>query len=460
MANVGLGSAVQNKATSLKNAFAKDRRFQTIGLIANGSYGFTMRVQIKDPTLPGLENIVVKHINGARGSRTNLAAERKHLEALQDNLHIVRLINIPDNPLSGRVDRRDWIILEWLEYGELRSFITKSRIMIGRGVRLPNRLLWRFFTCLVRCCIAMAWPDSGEEVQRDVELSGIVHGDLHQGNILLGEPPQDDEHGFTPILKLIDFGGTEQYPPSEDADNQNVYDIGQIMLGVINLNRGRDSTADEPFYTWNGRRYRTEATALIPTPTGVDHALCTAVCACMSENASARPSLNALLRVGLRGLKQTPEVYGDAPEEQDDFILLTWRAIINDAPTDDDGDLTDDWSTSAPSTGAPSVGGTPVRPADTPSSRRPSTVRPADAPPSRRPSIPSPSVRHPMVRPPTEPPESSVGSPPSRRPSTRLPGTSERELPLNRRLFPSSKASSTGRPKRRPSEDSTGTRWE
>lgn len=48
--------------------------------------------------------------------------------------------------------------------------------------------------------------------------------------VLLGEPPNDDEHGITPILKLIDFGGTEQYPPSEDADNQNVYDIGQVRI--------------------------------------------------------------------------------------------------------------------------------------------------------------------------------------------------------------------------------------
>lgn len=95
---------------------------------------------------------------------------------LQDNLHIVRLINLPNNPLRGRIDRRDWIILEWLEHGELRSFITKARIMIGRGTRLPNRLLWRFFTCcksfdtvyhnitlikriVVRCCIAMAVCD-------------------------------------------------------------------------------------------------------------------------------------------------------------------------------------------------------------------------------------------------------------------------------------------------------------
>ncbi|KAI1649215.1 uncharacterized protein F4817DRAFT_44317 [Daldinia loculata] len=371
---------------------------------------------------------------------------------LQDNLHIVRLINLPNNPLRGRIDRRDWIILEWLEHGELRSFITKARIMIGRGTRLPNRLLWRFFTCLVRCCIAMAWPDSGEEVQRNVELSGIVHGDLHQGNgilitqarydiklanmsiVLLGEPPNDDEHGITPILKLIDFGGTEQYPPSEDADNQNVYDIGQIMLGLINLNRGRDAAGDNPFYTWGDRRYRTEATALIPTPDGVDHALCTAVCACMAEIPSNRPSLNTLLRLGLRGVNETAEAYDNALGEQDDIISLTWKAIVYDAPTADDDELTDDWSTSAPSTAAPSVG--------SPSPKRP---RP----------MPPPAGGSPSTRP------SSVGSPSPRHPSTRHPDTPGRDSPFGRLLFPPTKATQTpGRTKRNPSEDSAGIRWE
>ncbi|KAI1480580.1 hypothetical protein F4774DRAFT_76312 [Daldinia eschscholtzii] len=182
MAHIGLGDAVSRRVSELGHFFSKDRRFESKGLIATGTYGFTIRVEVRDPNLPGLRDIVVKRARGGADARSNLVAEKASLERLQGNPHIVRLINIPNNPLRGNVDRRDWIILEWVEHGELRTFINKARAVLGRGQRLPNRLLWRLFLCLLRCCVAMAWPNASEEPQRDVELSGIVHGDLHQGN--------------------------------------------------------------------------------------------------------------------------------------------------------------------------------------------------------------------------------------------------------------------------------------
>ncbi|KAK6955032.1 hypothetical protein Daesc_002662 [Daldinia eschscholtzii] len=161
MAHIGLGDAVSRRVSELGHFFSKDRRFESKGLIATGSYGFTIRVEVRDSNMPGLRDIVVKRARGGADARANLVAEKASLE----------------------------------------------------------------------------WPNASEEPQRDVELSGIVHGDLHQGNVLIGEPPNDEEHTIAPILKLIDFGSTEQYPAFEEGDTQNVYDIGQYpcrgLTGLI-----------------------------------------------------------------------------------------------------------------------------------------------------------------------------------------------------------------------------------
>lgn len=81
---------------------------------------------------------------------------------MQANRHIVQLVNIPDNPLEDPllnedVDPDSWIIMEWLNHGTIGEFLmTAMAYLNSRGQKLPNRLLWRFFLCLIRGAIAMA----------------------------------------------------------------------------------------------------------------------------------------------------------------------------------------------------------------------------------------------------------------------------------------------------------------
>ncbi|OTB14769.1 hypothetical protein K445DRAFT_126877 [Daldinia sp. EC12] len=152
------------------------------------------------------------------------------------------------------------------------------------------------------------------------------------------------------------------------------------MLGLINLNRGRDRADGNAIFTWGGRQYTTDATSLIPTPAGVDPALSTLVCACMAEMPNHRPSLNTLVRAALRGVRERgPEIFDDPQMEHNRYVSHIWRRIVNDAPTDDDEEMTDDWTTTAPSV------------TEGPSSRRTSV---ASVPtPSRAPV--TPSSRHP-----------------------------------------------------------------
>lgn len=68
---------------------------------------------------------------------------------LQGNSHIVQIYDIPNNPLEsvGGLDRRDWIVMEWIEYGEVGDFINLASQYLEEGERLPSRLLWRIFLC-------------------------------------------------------------------------------------------------------------------------------------------------------------------------------------------------------------------------------------------------------------------------------------------------------------------------
>ncbi|KAI0429359.1 kinase-like domain-containing protein, partial [Xylaria sp. FL1042] len=57
--------------------------------------------------------------------------------------------------------RRDYIIMEYLHNGSLGSLIVKlneKKKLDPRFARVPNRVLWGFWLCLIRACIAMEYP--------------------------------------------------------------------------------------------------------------------------------------------------------------------------------------------------------------------------------------------------------------------------------------------------------------
>ncbi|KAI0200781.1 hypothetical protein F4808DRAFT_427957 [Astrocystis sublimbata] len=69
----------------------------------------------------------------------------------------------------------------------------------------------------------------------------IVHGDLHLGNIMFGEYDAEDAtqpscHRGVPVLKIIDFGMTEEqlYPPLR-AQREHLRYVGDLMQQLANL---------------------------------------------------------------------------------------------------------------------------------------------------------------------------------------------------------------------------------
>ncbi|KAK7962631.1 uncharacterized protein PG986_003456 [Apiospora aurea] len=195
------------------------------------------------------------------------------------------------------------MILEYLEYNDFFELIYKlDDAYPGNGVTkvatpgkhlvIPNRTLWRFFLCLTRSCIAMAYPRKSdfqlramirsqtdnrqrrrsyvtnapipwhEEVDEDEVRARLIHKDLDPGNVFLGSPnPEDAEHTFNPIAKVADFGlmydaakgdegilrtgGKLTWHAPEQFDNNvyrgpesfgawtNIWGVGQIMYALM-----------------------------------------------------------------------------------------------------------------------------------------------------------------------------------------------------------------------------------
>ncbi|XXG99954.1 hypothetical protein Hte_006295 [Hypoxylon texense] len=59
----------------------------------------------------------------------------------------------------GGERRSDIIILEYMENGSLQGLIEKLSLERRRGRgRIPNRVLWSFWLCLIRACVGMEYP--------------------------------------------------------------------------------------------------------------------------------------------------------------------------------------------------------------------------------------------------------------------------------------------------------------
>ncbi|KAI1822001.1 kinase-like domain-containing protein [Xylaria intraflava] len=142
--------------------------------------------------------------------------------------------------------RQDYLLMEFCPYGDLQNLIYRLNEM-NRTV--PNRVLWGFWLCLVRACVAMQYPPRkfhlkrrddppplvnaqpgvdisaggkvvGTELYEDIPsarrrwaMKRFVHFDIDPKNIFISEldiDAKDEEHRHIPKLKLGDFGLAEE----------------------------------------------------------------------------------------------------------------------------------------------------------------------------------------------------------------------------------------------------------
>ncbi|KAI0975383.1 hypothetical protein F4678DRAFT_457663 [Xylaria arbuscula] len=165
-----------------------------------------------------------------------LENERHFLTLLQGAEHIVKV-------LGYEVDRssvsRPVLVLDYVGYGSIQDLCKRMTV---RDIRVPNRVLWSMFLCLIRACIGFAYPPWQNDEQEMIPTDGskshssIIHNDLHDENVLIGElMPDGIEHQHVPILKTIDFGKAAVVPPGnwESADQKNIQEAARIITGIV-----------------------------------------------------------------------------------------------------------------------------------------------------------------------------------------------------------------------------------
>ncbi|KAI0839368.1 hypothetical protein F5Y06DRAFT_286403 [Hypoxylon sp. FL0890] len=157
-------------------------------------------------------------------------------------------------------DRKDFLFTEFMENGDLEHLLYR---LVEAKEDVPNRVLWSFWLCLIKACIALEYPPRKFHPRRrektsDDEITGLaaatgnlqvsdnpastgkvigddlfedipvpsrrwagkrlVHFDIDPTNILVGglDPSaKDDEHSIVPRLKLGDFGNTRKVKPNK-----------------------------------------------------------------------------------------------------------------------------------------------------------------------------------------------------------------------------------------------------
>ncbi|KAI3324151.1 hypothetical protein HD806DRAFT_534469 [Xylariaceae sp. AK1471] len=91
----------------------------------------------------------------ARKNRTEQYRANKRRRKEARNAEIEEQIAAQNN----NRDRRDYIIMEYVQHGNLDELIVKLvKLEDSELSRVPNRVLWGFWLCMIRACIAMEYP--------------------------------------------------------------------------------------------------------------------------------------------------------------------------------------------------------------------------------------------------------------------------------------------------------------
>ncbi|KAI1193778.1 kinase-like domain-containing protein [Nemania serpens] len=252
----------------LQMFFTNDIRFQFVKKLPTGATGKCVCFEERHPPTGNTRKIVLKYPGDDEETTLDaMTNEISWLQVLRYSSHVVNILTIQNGPNAGlRGLDSIFIILEYMENGSLRQFIERTV-----DIDLPNRILWSLFLCLVRACVAMAWPPQQgqpEEPKSNITPSSLAHWDMHGENLLFGRLGGISEHSFVPILKLIDFDNAaevdeeieadpidiesfddelelERYRRHQGATNMgtraNILDIGMIMTRILS----GDHTLDE-----------------------------------------------------------------------------------------------------------------------------------------------------------------------------------------------------------------------
>ncbi|KAI1746337.1 hypothetical protein F4680DRAFT_442611 [Xylaria scruposa] len=253
--------------------------------------------------------------------------------------------NPPDNLFVylSRLNRSDRpaLLLEYLENGNLIRIVEQ---IYDRDLRLPNRLLWGWYHCLVSACVAMTYAREGpidqpmklEVPRRDQQHLRLAHHDIAFRNVVMDEvDPRVQEHRVTPKLVLIDFGMARQGPSGRDAEDSNLEAVNTLMLDLIDPSMLINNRGFHPVESDNG--FRTMAAGLFNKARlpRLDPELQTLLAHSFRIGADGEPfqrlSLEQTFAHTRRGMLKPAESYDGQVQESDNYIQAQLQRLLFDA---------------------------------------------------------------------------------------------------------------------------------
>ncbi|KAI1756405.1 hypothetical protein F4782DRAFT_550218 [Xylaria castorea] len=252
--------------------------------------------------------------------------------------------------------------LEYLPYGTLIQFVERLN---PHSQLIPNRVLWRIWLCLVRQCVAMAFPPQQPpenyttERERFIpnrEFFTLTQNSSHLANFVFAEesslfPDYDHDPSVPP---LIDFGrGRVEDPKAYDVYRlPDLYECGTRLnlfgaadvMGCLACPLADDdeleSEGPQDYHYWKDNREHivvTDAPPAVSQSAEMDIALRDTIARCMATDLKDMPSLQEVLaeaedKVANRGPDDDPyleDVMGLS--ESNKYIRLFLQRFIYDA---------------------------------------------------------------------------------------------------------------------------------
>ncbi|KAI0802115.1 hypothetical protein GGR55DRAFT_459252 [Xylaria sp. FL0064] len=358
-------------ARETENAITRSRTWNFEKVLGNGSYGVTVLLSERNPFRSRRPRKVVlkRPLRGDAGI-DDFILEARLLDTLRGHAHISQFINFAEDVTSFRqgnervkrmlkrilaafrkpqanlfgalsMSNGPALLLEYLENGDLLRIVEHT---YHHREQLPNRLLWSWYHCLVRACIAMTYVR--EEITPSIELEmlrtdqdhlRVVHNDIAARNVMVGDcDPLVQEHRATPKLTLIDFGLAHQLPlgREKESERRNLKEVNTLMLDLINPRIRMNGRGIYP-YECNG--IRTIAGGLFDERrlSLLDPELRTLLAQsfriAINGEPFRRPSLAETFERTRRGMLKPPESYQSQIRESDDYIQARLQRLLLDA---------------------------------------------------------------------------------------------------------------------------------
>ncbi|KAI3319000.1 kinase-like domain-containing protein [Xylariaceae sp. AK1471] len=350
----GRQGGVDKRIREIRDHFNSQCLFKYEDLIGRGSFGMAFRV-IQRGNKHTRRLIVKRSLDDETADE--LRNEIRTMERLNGSAHIASVIATHDDPspprrplrtlkqLVAKLKRKQHamliglrgpaLVIEYLENGDLNRVRERAW---NYGRVLPNRILWSFLFCLVRACVAMAFPPNKppdtapqlETIPTNAAAPGdLRHGDMHSANILVGTANDFPEHAIVPPLKLIDFGLATQ---RASAVRDNIMDIGRNMITLIarqsltlqlgrTMYKGIDTMATE-ILPGSGSAYPT-----------LDPDIRDLMALCLANDPADRPDLATLLQITQDAVnnKDAASFSPNDHLETDEEIRRVLQMIVYDA---------------------------------------------------------------------------------------------------------------------------------